>query len=257
MKKVATTLIIISTVFLGFGFVGKNQHLPGASIAFILGSTLSIFAMIFYFIARYQNKNDVKIATYSVYFYFFTMCLGTSFMVNNGSKDLLNAFVMIEHGIMDGNAQIQKNIQSINHPILSKELNAKTQEIIKFINEQKSYLISITGGVDYNGIPFGKSNQDVAASHFLVTEGGFYGNELQRLLKEHQSLAFGLLENDFNKIIRIDFNDYPEPNDPTIVVPWTNRQVEHLPMSSVLTNLTLLQNQVLQTNLTVLNHLNQ
>lgn len=257
MKKVATTLIIISTVFLGFGFIGKNQHLPGASIAFILGSTLSIFAMILYFIARYQNKNDVKIATYSVYFYFFTMCLGTSFMVNNGSKDLLNAFLIIEQNISLSNTQILNNLKNIKKTNDTQELSQITEELYTFIEDQKNVMISITGGLDEQHSPYGKSNQDVAAIHFLIEDGGFYGKELIRLLQEHQSIAFNLLQNNSDLLRKIEFDVFPNQNNSSLENTWVSNIVEDLPLSSVNTNLTLFQNQALQNTLTVLTHLDK
>lgn len=255
MKKLANTFLVLSSGLIFTGILFKKMHWPGASISLILGSSLSLLGMLFYFIVRYRNKHDVKVATYSVYFYFFVMVVGTGFYsAMSASKDLLNGF-------HDVNVQIENSNKSLINLIEKAEgISPNGRNVLSKIDNAKKYLIS--GGLSYGnesyellrqgfcdarGIPLNKDNQDIAAQYFLTHPEG---KELENLLV--------VLRGEY---VRSLGESHPSLFDPIegylnwdgTVSPWVNNLSEHLPMISVLSKLTLIQNQILNCELALQN----
>ena len=200
MRKVANTLLIITSVLIFTGILFKKMHWPGASIALIFGSLLSLFGMLFYFIARYKNKHNVKVATYSVYFYFFVMVVGTGYYSAIGaSRDLLDGF-------HDVNVRIEKS----NESLIGLISNHNSEGVKLYHDIEKHKLALICGGemstilipkeevmnrYCANGIPLYKDNQDIAAMYFLHDGTG---DELVQSLKKVRKDYALALGHDFN-----------------------------------------------------------
>lgn len=254
MKKVANTFLIISSVLIFTGFLFKNMHWPGGSISLILGTVLSLFGMLFYFIARYKNKHNVKIATYSVYFYFFVMVIGTGYYSAIGAgRDLLNNF----HNV---NLRIEKSNETLKSLILNQ--NTKGMEIYNSIEEHKLALICSADPYtsqmmskeeisqnycDSYGIPLNKDNQDIGGQYFMMTERGFTLEKKLKKLRESYISSLGI---DFPHLIEYFGNRTSYafgPDGPE--VPWIIELCEHQPMIAILPKLSSIQNQILHCEL--------
>ncbi|MBL57081.1 MAG: hypothetical protein CMP61_07840 [Flavobacteriales bacterium] len=250
MKKVANTFLIISSVLIFTGFLFKNMHWPGGTISLILGTVLSLFGMLFYFIARYKNKYNVKIATYSVYFYFFVMVIGTGYYSAIGaSRDLLNSF----HEV---NVRIEKS----NESLLDLISNHNSEGMLLYNDIEKHKLALMCGGemsttliskeevmnrYCANGIPLYKANQDIAALYFLIDGTG---EELVKSLKKVRKDYALALGHDFNLMESFEESVSPyEVDGPNVT--WINSLCEHLPMIAVLPKLSSVQNQILHCEL--------
>tara|TARA_B110000211_G_C14062411_1_gene546160 strand:+ start:653 stop:1423 length:771 start_codon:yes stop_codon:yes gene_type:complete len=252
MKNLAYKFLVASSVLLFTGILFKTNHWPGASVSIVFGSLLSLFGMLFYFIARFKNKNDVKISTYTVYFYFFVMVTGTGYYSAIApSKDLLNGF----HEV---NVQVEKSNESLKS-LLNERSESKGMKIYKSIDLHKRMLISngdvfglgskeelIQRYCDDKGIPLNKGNQDAAAIYFLVSDGGENGIKLERGLKELRAEYISILGEEYPNLIDDVEKEILEYGYPQ---PWVNNLCEHLPMIAVLPKLTIIQNQILHCEL--------
>jgi len=252
MKKLANIFLVISSGLIFTGILFKNMHWPGASVSLLLGSNLSLLGMLFYFIARYRDKSNVKVATYSVYFYFFVMVVGTGYYsAIAASKDLLNGF-------HDVNVQLEKsNVGLIS--MMQEGHNSNGFKVYKNIELHKRMLIS--GGsvlglgskesmtlefCDARGIPLMKDNLDISSSYFLFSDGGANGDKLEESLKDLRAKYVISLGEDhpvlFSRIeSRVEWDGRE--------ITWKQELCKHLPMIAVLSKLSLIQNQVLNCEL--------
>ena len=257
MRKLSNVLLIISSVLIFTGILFRTMHWPGGSVSLLLGSNASLFGMLFYFIARYRNKGNVKVATYSVYFYFFVMVIGTGYYsAINASKDLLNTFHYI-------NIKLEKSNESLFKLILSEE-KTKGIELYNKIEHHKLALISggsifnnesreevIMHHCDQSGIPLNKDNLDISSQYFLFQENGKAGFELESDLKE--------LRTSYSAVLGLDNSLLYDPIEEKFymdgfAVSWINELCEHEPMISVLSKLTIIQNQILHCELAIQNN---
>jgi hypothetical protein len=249
MKKSANIFLVLSSVFIFSGILFLNMHWPGGSILTLAGTVFSLVGMLFYFIARFKNKSNVKVATYSVYFYFFVMVVGTGYYsaIATG-KDLLNGFYDVNH-------KMEKSNES-----LITLLNKPTTEGMKlYKNIEKHKLTLISGGgtysskedvlnfyCDQNKIPLYQDNQDIAARYFLIQNFGKNGTQLVEDLKKIRSMYAFSLGEDYPHLVE-DVNK--EKQEYGFTVPWINALCEYIPMIAVLPKLTIIQNQILHCEL--------
>ena len=241
MQKLANIVLVISSVFIFTGFLFKTMHWPGASISLLFGSLFSLIGMLFYFIARFKNKEDVKVATYSVYFYFFVMVIGTGYYsAISTSRNVLNGFYEV-------NFQIEKSNQSIMN--LISNTNSEGMKLYESIEKHKLSLI--TGGIPYSsreevleiycaeGIPLNKDNLDIAPQYFIIQDNGY---RLVEGLKELRKSYISSLGEDYPHLIE---DVEKEKFEYGYSIPWINSLCENLPMIAVLPKLTSIQNQIL------------
>lgn len=253
MRTTVNVLFIITNFFVFFGFLAKFQHWPGASIGVILGLTLSIFAMVLYLVARLINKNKVSgLPTYFVYFFFFIVAFGSNFFITNGSRDLLNAFTMLDHDSQRINNQIKDNSNSLKIDLSQdqKEYCTKVTLICSLIEKDKETLIKYSGGLDAGGFPMGKDNQDIAGSYFKYDKNE--AEHLTSILAKLNGLGERIMGVKKDKLIIENLNDSPDIYAPRVNISWSSRISEHIPLSSVLANLELLKTRILQNQITIL-----
>jgi gliding motility-associated protein GldM len=196
----------------------------------------------------------------------------------NASKDLLNAFVMLEKGIDVSN----KNFSAKNdrlYDVISAaagkiesakviekrafEVRAKVKEIIGNIEKDKTWLV--TGGaapdatpeliasdfMDGGGIPLNKDNQDLGGQYYISGDDpSENGERLKSDISEYREMLIKLIDTDGNKKndgLKIVINNMLATNDTTIDganMSWVSTVAEHLPNASVTANLTLWQSYI-------------
>lgn len=256
MRKAANVLLIITNILVFFGVIFKSMHWPGATIGIVFGITLSVFGILFYFIARFRNKSEVKITTYYVYFFFFVMTHGAFTFAIGPNRNLLNAFTLLEHGSITINNQMVKNAKLLdaNHSLDVVEYSELVKQLCGLIDEDKKVLVSSTGGEDDLGIPIGKDNQDVALNYFLYQKD--HAKHLSSRLEKLNNLGVKIMGSS-ESLLAENMSSFPDPYDPYVVSGWIYRMFESLPLSSALANLELVKTKFLQNQLTILNYVNR
>ncbi len=189
----------------------------------------------------------------------------------NASKDLLDAFLKLESGIDLTANNFVENVQPIygkieaaaatNSPKAKETLKnsrivkSKIQEINTLINTHKKWLIDNTGGVDENGIPLAKDNQDVGAE-YLMTKGN--GEDLRKKITALKTYITGLIDKQDTSVRQSisallatdEYKDY-EGNKTS----WEAGISEHLPLAAVTANLSNIQSYLRNTESITINYL--
>ncbi|MFM7021495.1 MAG: GldM family protein [Flavobacteriales bacterium] len=194
----------------------------------------------------------------------------------NASKDLLNAFVQLENGIGSTNknfaAKNDKAYQTIANAAAkisnfkkfndaALEIKKQADALFKMIEEDKTWLITESGGVDEETkIPLGKDNQDLGATYYLTNDvPNDKGDRLKKgMIAFHKLLtkdlmAKGILKgkegnkmNDQALIDRVSkmlaTRDTTDADD--VKHEWISMIAEHIPLAAVTANLTLLQTNI-------------
>lgn len=186
----------------------------------------------------------------------------------NASKDLLNAFVMLENGIdktvknfSEKNLKYYDVIDAAAAKIesakvkqkMANEIKAKADELVEIIATDKKWLVKNSGGRAPDSIPYGKDNQDLGAQYYIVNDGGGNGDRLKTKINEYRELILKTLDNDgieendylieeYKTILSTD--DKADPHDPGIKMDFANQISAHLPLASVTANLSLWQSYV-------------
>ncbi len=181
----------------------------------------------------------------------------------NASKDLLNAFVMLETGIGSTNknfsAKNEKSYKAISNaaakiasakPLdeLAKKISKQADLVYNYIKEDKDYLVYSSGGRDEDSIPLAKDNQELASGYYIVND---VPNEKAERLKKGVDdfrtllLAVPLVKKDPALVTRI--SKMLATRDSVIEDikhEWISLMVDHLPMAAATANLTLIQTYV-------------
>ncbi len=249
MIKLTNALLIITSVFLGFGFVAKQVHLPGGSISLVVGSLFSLFGFLFYLVSRFRDKESVKPLKYAVVFYLFTMSIGTAFLIER------NPFVLESYLVLD--RQLTSDLIQAKQIIATKKLseelvklNKQTVGLVALIESYKVNLIRASGGVDLLGHPVGLTNLNVASDLFYNND--WKGEKLRLLLIKHQNQCVFLSGKEY-----LNTTSYAEQPSPeyAVIVSWEGVLVDHQQLHSVLLHLSLIQSKIMKMNLDVINHL--
>lgn len=181
----------------------------------------------------------------------------------NASKSLLDAFTALDHGIDNTNrnfaAKNEKLYKKIEiaaasvasaKPIWENAQKIKTaaDELFNKFQEGKDWMVEQTGGLDENGIPLAKDNQDIGAQYYMVNEGGANGENLEKAVDDFKDLLKSFLDEkkfaDLRGRIDTSLATEPHTDHDGIVHPWISMISEHIPMAAVMANLTLWQSYI-------------
>lgn len=190
----------------------------------------------------------------------------------NASKDLLNAFVMLEQGIDVTTENFNNTNQSVYDKITlaaatkstaalkvntaALKIKAQSDSLFQIINHHKKEIIELGGGVDpETNVPLGKDNQDVGAE-YLIVKG--HGQSLKSQIGTYKSFLKGLINpedttviNGIEKLLQTPKHvDYEG-----VESPWENGISEYLPLAAVTANLTNIQSYIRNAESQVLNYL--
>lgn len=189
----------------------------------------------------------------------------------NASKDLLNAFVTLEKGIQKTASNTEEKNQetyaSISASALlgsekaaevlqkSDAVRSEANKVFVAIEQMKKDIIETGGGLDENGIPIGKDNQDIGAEYLLFKGNG---KDLKTKVEQLKSFFLDKLGSGDDKIkasieallATPPYTDY-EGNKSS----WESGISEHLPLAAVTANLTNLQTYIRNAEGQLLDHL--
>lgn len=192
----------------------------------------------------------------------------------NASKDLLNAFILLDNGINITNQNLQAGNQVVFDKIQSSAalgsdkavkalknaqfIQSSARDLLTTIKQYKKELIELGGGInEETGIPLGKDNQDVGAEYLLVSKKGAALKEKIELYKT--TLINMIQKNDTGLITSIsqilatpEHVDY-ENNKSS----WESGISEHLPLVAVTANLSNIETYVQNAQTQVLGYLHE
>ena len=181
----------------------------------------------------------------------------------NASKDLLNAFVMLEDGIGSTNknfsAKNEKSYKAIASAalkiesakkldVIAKQISKQADEIFNFIQEDKDYIVNSSGGRDEDSIPLAKDNQELAAGYYILNDvPNDKAERLKTSLNKFKDMLLGLdlvkkdkpLMKRLAKMLATKDSVIEDINHE-----WISLMVDHLPMAAATANLTLIQTYV-------------
>ena len=191
----------------------------------------------------------------------------TAMLALNVSKDVLDAFVIVDHGLnQTTNNYASKNDGLYNKfdlaysqnpekveawKVKSDEVKQKSEELFQFINECKVEIVSksdpeaiIDGEVELDLVQK-KDNTDTPAEIMIVKKKGTelkeminnYREEMIDLIEEPEEYA-GLIESIKGNL---DTHDHPAEKAGDPDHPWESHNFEHLPLASVITILSKIQ----------------
>ncbi|MFT6717229.1 MAG: gliding motility-associated protein GldM [Saprospiraceae bacterium] len=176
----------------------------------------------------------------------------------NASKDLLNAFILLDNGINVTNENLEAGNQTIFEKIRSSaalgsdkavkalknatSLKTSATDLVSTINLYKKELVELGGGVDEDtGIPYGKENQDVGAEYLMTAKKGEelkekIGKYRKDLIAMIDTKDTGLVSSISQILATPQYVDYE--NNATS---WEAGISEHLPLVAVTANLSNLE----------------
>ena len=205
----------------------------------------------------------------------------TAMLALNVSKDVLDAFVIVDHGLN----QTTLNFASKNEGLYSKidfenaqnaakagpwkeksdEVKSMSDELYEFIEECKKDIISvkdadaiIDGHIHLDEVD-SKDNTDTPAQIMIV---GGKGKELKDMIEDYRASMIGLIDNpdDYAGLVEaiegnLDTHDHPAEKAGDPDHPWESHNFEHLPLVSVITILSKIQADVRNVESDVISYL--
>jgi hypothetical protein len=214
----------LSLSFFALGILGKIMHWPGPPLLFIVGTVLMLRAIIC-FSGLYKEDKEKK-NNMAVRFAIAGVIISTlvTLSINNTSNALINAFGIVEKGILDSKDNLddktEDNYKFVgsnkdNKAFMNKAAKLKelSDDLHHYIAEMKSELISRCDGVpreiadsmSTNDI-MNKDNFDVPTLLLIgdaenLREGIFSARELRNKLIVFRKDALGLLDADNAKVL--------------------------------------------------------
>jgi len=189
----------------------------------------------------------------------------------NASKDLLNAFILLDNAIQVTNENLEAGNQTTYDKIRSsaalgsekavRALNDATtiqksaEDLVNTINLYKAELIEMGGGVNEDtGIPNGKDNQDIGAEYLISDKGA----ELKAKIEAYKLALIGMVDvkdtglvNSISDILATPpYVDY-ENNSTS----WEAGISEHMPLVAVTANLSNIETYIQNAETQVLGYL--
>lgn len=191
----------------------------------------------------------------------------TAMLALNVSKDVLDAFVIVDHGLNqttnnyasknDGlynkfNLAYSQNPEKVEAwKVKSDEVKQKSEELFQFINECKVEIVSkndpeaiIDGKVELDLVQK-KDDTDTPAEIMIVKKKG---TALKEMINNYREEMIGMIEepDEYAGLIEsikgnLDTHDHPAEKAGEPDHPWESHNFEHLPLASVITILSKIQ----------------
>lgn len=207
----------------------------------------------------------------------------TALLALNVSKDVLDAFILVDEGLTKTTTNFVAKNQSLYNSFeqayelnevkveewfgRAKEVKEKSQELYDFMQESKNEIIVKSEGeaslaIGEDGIDMrqvkGKDNNNVPAEIMILNRRG---SELRQKIAEYREFLVGMIDDKENYAAIVtslesglDTND-PPPDKKGVSHPWESYYFEHLPLASVITLLSKMQSDVRNAESEILNYL--
>lgn len=181
---------------------------------------------------------------------FFLIIAGTLIITGGSKNESTIAISILKDHIERGNIQLISQIENLSVSVQMADLVEQTIKTNDLINNYKSELIQQSGGLNAQGLPISAENKTISTSYFLTKDKGANGISLENELEYHQDLLEEFTDD--GEIFKTNFKEQINPINPQEKVSWVSIQVKELPLLYVLANLTMAQNQMLQSTVSVL-----
>jgi len=180
----------------------------------------------------------------------------TALLALNVSKEILDAFVVVERSLMTSVDKVENQNENIyaqfeaamgENAAKAKEWNDKAQDVrahsndlYNYIQAVKEHLIEEVGGYDEEGRPLKMDNREIPANYLLVKEKKAY--ELKEKIDEFRNFLVATVPNNegiINNLETIFNTDKVKNGD--VKSDWEKATFEHYPLMAVVTFLTKMQ----------------
>jgi hypothetical protein len=160
-------------------------------------------------------------------------------------SNLLSKFVELETSLGQQNFERSKEVEDmydllLENPVNHDYLNHMRSEA----NNANAVIESVKGGL--NELAKGDmSNQDIAVHYFLIADNGQKGRVLLMSIKDFKAAARSLFPDSLTHEmleVRMSTKDFVDGQG--FQTTWVQSMCEHLPLASVLANLSLWQNYI-------------
>jgi len=208
----------------------------------------------------------------------------TALLALNVSKDVLDAFILVDDGLTKTTTNFFAKNQSLYgsfdeayqlNPVKveewiskAKEVRERSQQLFDFIQECKKEIAIKSEGekteaiTDNNEVSLhlitAKDNTDVPAEIMILNKRG---TELREKITTHREFLVNLVDDKVNYAAIVasiesglDTSD-PPPDKKGVSHPWESLYFEHLPLASVITILSKMQSDVRNAESEILNYL--
>ena len=182
----------------------------------------------------------------------------TAMLALNVSAEVLNAFLSMNNSLNESTGIMDKSNQQLMAAITEQaeaysqfqpyadsglEVQKIAQDFSKYIDEIKSELVEVSGGLDENGAPVGIKNKDIPTRMFVM-EGR--GSELEeRIRKVRTDLLAKISDEDVRQelaaTLPIKIEEIPENSDKKN---WAEFKFKQMPVAAVLPLLAKIQNDI-------------
>jgi len=209
----------------------------------------------------------------------------TALLALNVSKDVLDAFILVDEGLTETTTNFSKKNSSFysdfqeaflqNEKKVEKwkkkadEVKIKSDELYDFIQECKTDIVTVSEGPDSEAfheghvelsLVKGKDNNNIPAQ-VMITEKK--GEQLKEKIIEYREFLLELIEdkNTYAPVVlaienTLDTEDpEPDPHAKGEQHTWESEHFEHLPLASVITILSKMQSDVRNTEAEILSYL--
>jgi len=207
----------------------------------------------------------------------------TALLALNVSKDVLDAFILVDEGLTKTTTNFVAKNQSLYssfdeayqlNPVKveewinkAKEVREKSQELYNFMHDCKKEIVLKSEGEKTTAITenevnishvTGKDNNNVPAEIMILNKKG---TELREKIKNYREYLTSLVDDkvNYSAIVTsiesgLDTSD-PPPDEKGVSHPWESNYFEHLPLASVITILSKMQSDVRNAESEILNYL--
>jgi gliding motility-associated protein GldM len=209
----------------------------------------------------------------------------TAMLAMNVSKDVLNAFVLVNHGMKTTNHNTEEQNKKIYNrfekeiqyneakvrPWKEKadKVHSKANEVFKEIQDLKIKIVEKgegkdTEAIDKEGIVHGedidgKDNTDIPAEIMVGANNNGAGYELEKSIDNYREYLLSLFDNEKNSYLTASINELLETPDPKHVKghagDWVTHHFEHMPLIGVITAMTGLQGNIRTAEYQMINYL--
>ncbi|MCF0190721.1 MAG: gliding motility protein GldM [Marinilabiliaceae bacterium] len=187
----------------------------------------------------------------------------TAMLALNVSGDLLNAFDLVDKSIKSStrnveakNAVAYSNFESANAQNPAKvgeaykmvmDVKKHADELYNYIDSLKNYVVFRADGPEFDQNNYqSKSNQDIAATIFMVESNGARGQELRDKIGQYKDYLKGLLPEE--KMLCDALESMLATKDTVdedgVTVPWQSQTFEHIPLAASMALLSNMQGSV-------------
>ncbi len=268
-EKRMILFVTISLAFATLGIMFKLLHWPFSAILLATGSIFFLFFFLPFFILTYSNVSGERTdKLIRLFFYTTGVSIIISLTMGNSSNGLFASFTVIENSILEltSNIEVSNNMTvssfkptDSNTNVVSKMKKVKelSDNLNDYILELRSFIImssdkipkEVSDSLKLNDVA-SKDNYDIPTYILIggdpqhLTDGAYSARELKNKLAVYRMDLLSFLKSSdryvIEKRIGLQTNDQFDPEIEQLVS-WEYSNFYHLPLCSIITELSSIQ----------------